>query len=322
MRTSARLLLGTFAVFGIGIITGNAIAVRTSPFPDVTAGTESAEAIRHFALLNILQGYGSGLFGPNDALTRAQAALLFARMEDRFIAPLREEIQDLRRTLNLGTCGDGKRQSAEECDDGNNIDEDGCSSSCLSETFLSGCAGGRRFGESFPSPDGCNTCICSRDGIACTKMLCQKPEPEPQPEPEPESSVTPPMSTDEPQCGNGFCELYENSLPPNRRFHCPQDCTGQEPQRQCEVKKKELLKLEQGDTECEVTADCTLIRQSCPHVTCGIAVNKSSYPKFSLSIDDMLDTCRREGAEVECVLCTYAVAVCKNKQCVVKRGPQ
>ena len=122
MRTSARLLLGTFAVFGIGIITGNAIAVRTSPFPDVTAGTESAEAIRHFALLNILQGYGSGLFGPNDALTRAQAALLFARMEDRFIAPLREEIQDLRRTLNLGTCGDGKRQSAEECDDGNNID--------------------------------------------------------------------------------------------------------------------------------------------------------------------------------------------------------
>jgi len=331
VQLPVRLAFGSLVVFSIGIMTGNAVAqrsVRSSPFPDVEAGTEAAEAIGRFALLNILQGYGDGFFGPNDALTRAQGAMLFARMEDRLIAPLREEVQELRRTLNLGTCGDGKRQATEECDDGNHIDEDGCSASCLTESLHSGCAGGRRFGESFQAPDGCNTCICSRDGVACTKMLCAKPELEEQVEEElpveepvePDTEVpSPPMSMGEPQCGNGFCELYENSLPPNRRFHCPQDCTGEEPQRQCEVKKKELLRLNAGDTECSATADCTLIRQSCPHVTCGLAVNKSSYPKFSLAIDDMLDTCRREGAKVECVLCAYAVAVCERGICVVKR---
>lgn len=36
----------------------------------------------------------------------------------------------------LRRCGDGIIDSLEECDDGNNVDEDGCSSTCLDESGL------------------------------------------------------------------------------------------------------------------------------------------------------------------------------------------
>jgi hypothetical protein len=34
-------------------------------------------------------------------------------------------------------------------------------------------AGGYAVGASFPSPDGCNTCTCTAQGIACTLMWCE-----------------------------------------------------------------------------------------------------------------------------------------------------
>jgi hypothetical protein len=30
-------------------------------------------------------------------------------------------------------------------------------------------------GDEFASPDGCNTCVCTKDGIACTEKACQSP---------------------------------------------------------------------------------------------------------------------------------------------------
>ncbi|HLD08353.1 MAG TPA: S-layer homology domain-containing protein [Candidatus Peribacterales bacterium] len=322
MHSPFRLLLGTLAVFGIGIVTGNAIAqrsARSSFFSDVEVGTEAGDAISRYASLGMMQGYGNGLFGPQDEITRAQAAILFARIEDRLIAPLREQVEELRKALDLGSCGDGMVQTGEECDDQNNFDDDGCSHACLHEIFFNeGCPGGYKIGEGFPSPDGCNSCVCTSSGPACTKMFCPPPEPEPIPEPEPTPEPEPePQSP--PLCGNGICELYENVLPPHRRFHCPEDCTGAEPQHECAAKKQTLLQLNAEDTKCGSTADCIMVRQSCPHITCGIAVNKSNYPSFVLAMDDTLETCRREGSTPQCVLCSYNAAVCENGQCIVKK---
>lgn len=35
--------------------------------------------------------------------------------------------------------------------------------------------GAYQVGEQFPSPDGCNTCACTKDGIACTTKACSTP---------------------------------------------------------------------------------------------------------------------------------------------------
>ena len=51
-------------------------------------------------------------------------------------------------------CGDGKRESYEECDDGNIINGDGCSSTCQVEQNWV-CTGG--------SPTTADTCSCADD---------------------------------------------------------------------------------------------------------------------------------------------------------------
>ena len=45
-------------------------------------------------------------------------------------------------TLAPSTCGNGIREGSEECDDGNRVDGDGCSASCLLENASGLCAGG------------------------------------------------------------------------------------------------------------------------------------------------------------------------------------
>jgi len=323
-----RILPVVFTVFFVGMLTGSALAkTLRSPFPDVPTESAAADSIHRFSLLGLLTGYESGLFGPNDALTRAQATLLLARFENRMIDPLRKQIEEMRQVLDLGWCGDGLRQTGEECDDGNKMEEDGCSAECLRENLSSGCAGGRELGETFPSGDRCNTCICMEGGIACTKMACPVSEPEPEVKADPvlpvESEPQPqPQPQTAPLCGNGICEIYENVLPPHRRFHCPMDCTGEPLQRQCNAVKTDVLSLSNEETACGSNKDCVAVRQSCPHITCGIAVNKSNYPSISLAMDDALDTCRREGMITECVLCEHTVAVCKVGHCVLQKAGQ
>lgn len=51
--------------------------------------------------------------------------------------------------LKLPVCGNGLRETLEQCDDGNTISGDGCSSLCISEPGYV-CAGG-----SLSSPDKC-----------------------------------------------------------------------------------------------------------------------------------------------------------------------
>lgn len=325
-----RILPVVFTIFFVGILTGSAVAkTLRQPFPDVPANSATADSVRRYNLLGLLTGYESGLFGPNDALTRAQATLLLSRFEDRMIEPLREQIEEMRQILDLGWCGDGLRQTGEECDDGNKIEEDGCSPECLRENLQGGCAGGRDLGETFPSDDGCNTCICMENGIACTKMACpSKSEPEELLDSVGEAPASPPSLEENipaqtaPLCGNGICEIYENVLPPHRRFHCPTDCSGEPFQRQCNAVKTDVLSLSNEETACGSHEDCVAVRQSCPHITCGIAVNKSSYPSVSLAMNHALETCRREGMITECVLCEHTVAVCKTGHCVLQKAGQ
>lgn len=325
MRFPTKVLLGSLSIFAIGLLAGSALAQRTlrASFPDIPEGSIAADSIRRFSLLGLLTGYESGLFGPNDALTRAQATLLLSRFEDRMIDPLRKQIEEMRGILDLGQCGDGTEQTGEECDDGNTDSEDGCSAQCLRENLTGRCAGGYEIGENFPSPDGCNTCVCMEAGVACTKKACPKPPSDPKPpldsplDPARDSLEESVLQTP-PLCGNGVCEMNENVLPPHRRYHCPMDCTGEEFQRQCNAVKTEVLSLSQEETACGSSEDCVAVRQSCPHITCGIPVNKSSYPSIKLAMNDALDTCRREGMITECVLCQPTVAVCRNGICVLQ----
>ena len=126
-----RILPVVFTVFFVGMLTGSALAkTLRSPFPDVPTESAAADSIHRFSLLGLLTGYESGLFGPNDALTRAQATLLLARFENRMIDPLRKQIEEMRQVLDLGWCGDGLRQTGEECDDGNDDNSDACTNAC------------------------------------------------------------------------------------------------------------------------------------------------------------------------------------------------
>ena len=72
--------------------------------------------------------------------------------------------------FRLRWCGNGTIEHREKCDDGNRKNGDGCSWRCQMERGNQ--CYGHRIGENFKSPDGCNTCTCTANGAACTKMYC------------------------------------------------------------------------------------------------------------------------------------------------------
>ncbi len=72
--------------------------------------------------------------------------------------------------FRLRWCGNGTIEHRETCDDGNRKNRDGCSWRC--QTERRNLCYGHKIGESFKSPDGCNTCTCTEHGAACTKMYC------------------------------------------------------------------------------------------------------------------------------------------------------
>jgi hypothetical protein len=60
-------------------------------------------------------------------------------------------------------------------------------------------------GETFPAADGCNTCSCDEEGVACTEMGCSSCE-----GPEPDCGAPPPGCTIDTVCtgaGDWSCEL-------------------------------------------------------------------------------------------------------------------
>ena len=56
------------------------VAGLDNPFTDVPEGTWYTDAVKWAAANNIVNGYGDGRFGPNDAVTKEQMALLVYRI--------------------------------------------------------------------------------------------------------------------------------------------------------------------------------------------------------------------------------------------------
>lgn len=76
----AAFLAGT--IFGVGIGTIGAAFRGSAIFRDVPSTHYADEAIGEMYQLGIIKGYDSAHFGPDDPLTRGQAALLFKRLRD------------------------------------------------------------------------------------------------------------------------------------------------------------------------------------------------------------------------------------------------
>lgn len=76
----AAFVAGT--VFGVGIGTIGAAFRGSAIFRDVPSTHYADEAIGEMYQLGIIKGYDSAHFGPDDPLTRGQAAVLFKRLRD------------------------------------------------------------------------------------------------------------------------------------------------------------------------------------------------------------------------------------------------
>lgn len=317
---------GSLTVLIVSLVLGgkspDPLAQYASAFSDVAADSGDAEAIEDMSRLGILRGYENGLFGPNDPVTRGQTAILFKRLRDRDLKALRAQMEEVRLTLALGTCGDGIVQTGEECDDGNTDSKDGCGAECFTEVVRAHCEGGHLVGEEYEAEDGCNTCICTQNGAVCTKMHCARPE-EPvvlEEEEKEEKPTLPDPSippTTSPICGNSICEYKENTLPPDQRFFCPQDCVGGTYVPQCATLTKEFQDLATVSRSCTADFDCIKLEQSCPYLTCGVAVSKLGSTKLFMKRDEVIETCRREGSVAACVMCANSAAVCQEGQCVL-----
>jgi hypothetical protein len=64
-----------------------------------------------------------------------------------------------------------------------------------------------QLGQVFPAGDGCNSCSCEPDGVACTLIACEVPDAGPP------SACTPTgICVDGPRCGDVCCDVGEACL--------------------------------------------------------------------------------------------------------------
>lgn len=166
-----RLLVFTLVLSMAGIGVSSAIAQQfgVGMFPDVLPQSYYFSAVQRFARIGIIKGFSSGIFAPNDTVTRGQVAVILDRYDQEVIAKMRAQITEMRTELGLGVCGDNTVNAGEQCDDGNILNGDGCSAECIREVM---CAGGYKLNEQFTAPDGCNVCTCTQAGVACTQRSC------------------------------------------------------------------------------------------------------------------------------------------------------
>lgn len=143
-------------------------------FPDVGSNAYFSSAVQDLSRIGIVRGYDNGNFGPGDYVTRGQVAVMIQRYDQTVVDPLRQQLEAIRQKLNLGQCGDGTVQTGEQCDDGtkNGTPGDQCTVNCLKVSTQNSCGGGHQIGDTYPSPDGCNTCSCTPNGSVCTLRAC------------------------------------------------------------------------------------------------------------------------------------------------------
>lgn len=239
--------ISAISIIVVMLMTSSAIAQFSGPrFFDVQPDDYFYESAGRFSRKGIIKGHPDGRFAPHDYVTRGQTSVIMDRYDQIVIQRLRQQVDAMRLELGLGQCGDNVQQVGEECDDGNVVDNDGCSKECISEVH---CSGGYKLGERFSATDGCNVCTCTQSGIACTSQVCTEKKCFSSQEcssgevctteqgdcryPCPAGAVciqacagvcVPSLATAE--CGNSICEDGESAFPSKTgtELYCPQDC--------------------------------------------------------------------------------------------------
>ena len=258
--------------------------------------------------------------------------------------------------LRFHRCGNGIVEYRESCDDGNRRSGDGCSRWCRKETAVRRCADGHAYGERFRAPDGCNTCICSASGIACTEMACT---------PRSSSSTSAGVAAkclSSNQCPAGqYCTTEdgacESACEPGAMV-CIQACAGrcrkegcrpmicpdgsahptctedghvinyfadpclthQASSRplSCDRERAQFTAAVEANDQCSTNADCLLFQASCPYVTCGAAINKNGERSVRAAADAYTTCQERSGGPVACAGCVQQTVACVNNRCVTR----
>jgi len=86
-------MAGTLISGGISIV----LAQTSINFPDVAQDAYYASAVANMTGLGVITGYENGNFGPNDAITRGQATVMF----DRYDATMKLLVDDYCNTHKL-----------------------------------------------------------------------------------------------------------------------------------------------------------------------------------------------------------------------------
>lgn len=302
------------ALVSLMVLSSSVIAQSATLFRDVTVSDYFYEATERFARTGLLKGYPNGRFGPHDYVTRGQVAVILDRYDTTVIQPLRSHIELIRRELGMGYCGDSTVQTAEQCDDGNQIDGDGCTKECIAEIH---CSGGYKVGETFPATDGCNTCTCTESGVACTTMAC---------------SATKCFNSTE--CAQGqVCTTEQGDC----RYPCPagaecvQACAGvciaapslpsssssAQVQRTCQQQEEAIDALFEQEFSCTEDADCALLTRGCsPYLTCGKPVAKHQLQTISDTINSYATSCGGNEPQV-CAGCVELSVRCDRGVCAL-----
>lgn len=151
-------------------------------------------------------------------------------------------------TSALATCGNLKLEEAEQCDDGNTTDGDGCSATCTLEPRAS-CGNGTL--DDFEqcddgnttSGDGCSDICTIEGGLSCTVSAASPAGP----------------TTCAPECGDGIKDASEACDDGNRTSGdgCNATCTAVESTFGCKNSGKSAFITRRGRTDCTKVSDLT-----------------------------------------------------------------
>ena len=291
------LLLGFGSITGMQSSTTEAETDARSYFLDAEQGSYYNNSLLETVHKGIISGYADGRFGPHDAVTRGQIAVILMRYHHNVIKPLQRKVEYLLKHLDLGECGNKIRDIGEQCDDGNQNDGDGCSSECLKEhkpeSPKKKCEGGYEVDERFDAPDGCNTCFCGEDGsIGCTEMAC--------------------VSECDPYiCGDGS-EHPRCSEDGHVINYLVDPCWASA---SCDRLEQDLADTFRESRACRTDDDCAVLVRGCtPYLTCGKPVNKGSLGKVKEAIAGYIKACPEEGPQA-CAGCVQQHVQCDEGFC-------
>lgn len=177
-----------------------------------------------------------------------------------------------------------------------------------------GLCDGYAVGETYPSPDGCNTCTCTINGSACTKRACLPTEP----------SGDKCLSSNDCRF-NEYCTVEDgdcySACEPGDQY-CIQACAGFCRVRSgstgsCAVRKDAIDRRFEDNRACQTNADCAVFIHGCsPYLTCGKPVRKDAVSSLEREVSEFAEDCREEP--MQCAACLQQQAICSAGRCVLQ----